>query len=537
MVENNEKSSEMKPKWMKRDWIWLALIGLLIQGIWALSLEHPSYMDAYYYATNGQRLAGGFGFTEEVIWQYLDNPGQLPVPSHSYWLPLPSILAAAGYMFADSFRAAQIPFWLLAGFLPVLSFVIALQFSNERWMIWAAGLFTATGGYYSRFFNQPSTFAPFAMFGGLCLLFMAWAQTKGRWYWWFLAGVTAGLGHLTRADGLLLLGVAGLMWLYSCWHWWQHRTEQGIRLPILPIFFLFVGYFLVMGGWFLHMWRVTGRPLSTAGTQTMFLTWYDDIFAYGRTFDLQHYLAWGWGNIIESKIQGVSMAAQTYIAVSGLVFLGPFIIWAWIKWGRQREKWLVLRPLTWYTILLFIFMSLVFTWPGQRGGLLHSSAAIWTWMMVLAAGGIGVAVDWVAKRLPHWQPAKAKPIFSALFVVIAFIIAIATLRSSNELEALAYKEAIKLMPTDAVIMSGNAPSVYYHTGHQSLSVPNEPPEIMLQAAADYNVSFLILDDGRPRPLAEIYEGTVEHPGITLLETYEGKEGDYKLYQLDPSLNE
>jgi hypothetical protein len=149
-------------------------------------------------------------------------------------------------------------------------------------------------------------------------------------------------------------------------------------------------------------------------------------------------------------------------------------------------------------------------------------------MMALAAGGIGIAVDRVAKRLTHWQPARAKPIFAALFIMVALIIAIGTLRSSNEMEAAAYKEAVKLMPDDAVIMSGNAPSVYYHTGHPSLSVPNEPPEIMLQAASDFNVSYLILDEGRPRPLAEIYTGTVTHPQIILLETYDG---GHKLYQL------
>ncbi len=523
-----------KRKWMKRDWIWLAIIGLVVQGIWALSMEYPSYMDAYYYATNGQRLADGFGFTEEVIWQYLDDPGPLPVPSHSYWMPFPSILAAGGYLLADSFRAAQLPFWLLAGFLPVLSFVIALQFSDQRWMAWTAGLLTASGGYYGRFLNQPSTFAPFAMFGGLCLLFLAWTQSRQRRRYWLLAGLMAGLAHLTRADGILLLGVGGLMWLYALWDWWQHRSEAGVRLPILPILLLFAGYFAVMGGWFVRTWRVTGRPLSTAGTQTIFLTWYDDLFAYGSTFDLQQYLAWGWPNILQSKIQGVSMAAQTYIAVSGLIFLGPFIIWAWLKWGRQGEMGRLLRPLTWYTITLFIAMSLVFTWPGQRGGLLHSSAAIWTWMMALAAGGISVAVDWFAQKLPHWQPAKAKRIFSALFIVVAYIVSIATLRSSNELETLAYQEAVKLMPADAVIMSGNAPSVYYHTGLPSLSVPNEPPEIMLQAADDYNVTYLILDEGRPRPLAGIYDGSVDYPGITLLQTYEG---EYKLYRLETSGNE
>src|SRR5690554_3004982 len=91
------------------------LFGLAMQAFWGLQLVHPSYMDAYYYATNGQRLAEGYGFTEMIIWQFLDQPESLPTPSHTYWMPLPSLLAAAGYRVMDHFRGAQLPFWLLAG--------------------------------------------------------------------------------------------------------------------------------------------------------------------------------------------------------------------------------------------------------------------------------------------------------------------------------------------------------------------------------------------------------------------------------------
>ncbi len=67
-------------------------------------------------------LAQGYGFSEKIIWQYLDDPQGIPTPSHTYWMPLTSILAAAGYAIQDNFRAAQIPFWLLSGFLPLLSY-------------------------------------------------------------------------------------------------------------------------------------------------------------------------------------------------------------------------------------------------------------------------------------------------------------------------------------------------------------------------------------------------------------------------------
>ena len=61
----------------KRDWLWLAVLGLLVQAFWAARLAHPSYFDAYYYTIGGQQLATGQGFTEPVIWQYLDDPAGL----------------------------------------------------------------------------------------------------------------------------------------------------------------------------------------------------------------------------------------------------------------------------------------------------------------------------------------------------------------------------------------------------------------------------------------------------------------------------
>ena len=108
-------------------------------------------MDSYYYTTNGERLVSGHGFTEIIVWQFLDDPTGLPTPSHTYWMPLPSILAAAGNSLRDGFSGSQLFFWLLGGLLPLLAYAISWQLSNQRWQAWVAALFVAVGGFYATF--------------------------------------------------------------------------------------------------------------------------------------------------------------------------------------------------------------------------------------------------------------------------------------------------------------------------------------------------------------------------------------------------
>ncbi len=523
--------SKQSSNWRRTDWLWLALIGLLFQAVWAVQMPTPTYMDAYYYTSNGQRLADGNGFTELVIWQYLDDPAGLPTPSHSYWMPLTSILAAAGYSLGDGFGAAQLPFWLLAGLLPLLAYWISLQFFSERWQVWTAVLLTISGGFYTRFLNQPSTFVPFAWAGGLCLLFLAFTQQRPAKKWWFLAGLTAGLAHLTRADGALLMVAAGFVWLKEIRDWRLEIEKRSLISNFQSPILLLIGYLLVMTPWFIRNWRIWGRPLPISGTQTIFLTTYDDLFAYGRSFNLAHFLDWGWGNILQSKLDGLLLAGGTFIAVCGVVFLTPLIVWGWLKWWRDEGKRPFLRPLNWYALLLFASMSLIFTLPGGRGGLLHSSVALWPWLMVLATAGLGYAVDWMASKLPHWEPQKAKPRFAALFVVVAFVISASLFyaRADSALEAEVYGEVGKMVGETAVVMAGNAPGVYYHTGLPALSIPNEPIPVLQEAAARYGVTHLLLDADHPLPLANLYTQQTGMPGFELLFARDG----YQLYELVP----
>jgi len=85
-----------------RNFLFLFLFALLISGLVAFFQTSPGYMDADYYYAGGVRLAEGQGFTEEILWNYLDNPDGLPHPSHAYWMPLASLAAALGMIITGS---------------------------------------------------------------------------------------------------------------------------------------------------------------------------------------------------------------------------------------------------------------------------------------------------------------------------------------------------------------------------------------------------------------------------------------------------
>ena len=77
----------------RRTWL-LFLLGALIYSLVSVFQTTPGYMDAEYYAATALQLAGGKGFQEPFIWNYLNQPAGIPAPSHLYWMPLASILAA-----------------------------------------------------------------------------------------------------------------------------------------------------------------------------------------------------------------------------------------------------------------------------------------------------------------------------------------------------------------------------------------------------------------------------------------------------------
>ncbi|MER3544615.1 MAG: hypothetical protein C4311_08415 [Chloroflexota bacterium] len=518
----------------------LMALSLAVTLLAALPVHGPTYMDADYYLLTAQRLYRGFGFIENILWNYLDDPAGLPHPSHVYWMPLPSILAALGlWLFGDSFRAAQFPFILLTAFLPLVSYRLSRALGGEQRHAWAAGLFTVFSGFYLVFWAMPDAFAAYALAGSLSLIALGqgWAGRGRRWF--FLAGLGAGFGHLARADGLLLLltGLGMIAWksihrrdaeeAQETRFLRETRFLKCLRLGGEQSFFtisaaglvLLLGYLLVMAPWFYRNWVAAGAVLPGAGLQTLFLRDYDELFSYGLPLTLERYLDWGLGNILASKLWAARLNLMTFVGPNNLIFLTPFTLIG--LWRLRHEP--LMRPALVYGVLLYAAMTLAFTFPGVRGGLLHSSVALLPFFFAAAPVGLEATVRWVARRRRGWHVQQAMRVFTAGFIVLAAALSLAlTMRTmqgehwiggSSEV----YRQIGAWLSgqglEEATVMVNNPPGFALRTGHPAIVVPNGDVDTLLAVADRYGATVLVLDANRPGPLAGLYAGTEAHPRL------------------------
>ena len=158
----------------KRSYLLLFVLGLLVSLAGAYTQSNPGYMDAYYYFYSGQQLADGNGFNEMILWNYLDEPAGLPHPSHSYWMPATSILAAGGIeLFSKvllEFRAAQLLFVLIVALIPPISAGLAYSISGCKQDGWLVGVLAAFPGSFLPYWTTTDSFGLVMLLGGLFFL-------------------------------------------------------------------------------------------------------------------------------------------------------------------------------------------------------------------------------------------------------------------------------------------------------------------------------------------------------------------------------
>jgi len=522
---------------LERSWIIIALLllALLVRILTALPLQVPGYMDAYYYYVGASSLYRGLGFNEPFIWNYLDDPQGIPHASHQYWMPFASVLAYLSFLlFGESFRAAQVPFILLSALLPLIAYAVAYQVAHSRRHAVCAALFAVFSGFYMPFWVTTDNFAPFAVFGSLCLAVVGAGLRDGRARWFALAGALAGLAHLTRADGLLLLITVYIALLLA------RRRRPSIASCLLPAVF----YLLVMTPWFVRNWLVSGTPLSPAGTMTMWLTHYDDLYSFGKELSWRAYLAWGWDNILRAKLHAAWINLQRLWAEDLMIFLLPFAAAGMWRLRRRVEFW----PALIYLALLYGTMTFVFTEPGYRGGLFHSGGALLPFLYAVSMEGLDAFVAWGAKWRRTWDVHQARWVFSIGLVALAvllsgFLYAGRVWSGGREMPPWNYQQHIyprlsawlrENMSSEAVILVGSPPTFYYFSEMPCLAVPNGDVETLLAVARRYGGNILVLDRNRPLPLAGLYAGQVSDARIELWNTLQDDYlGPIKIYKLRP----
>ncbi|HEY3310471.1 MAG TPA: hypothetical protein VGK00_02420 [Anaerolineales bacterium] len=516
---------------MKRwDLIVIFLLGLVLNFSLAWFEHAPGYMDADYYFAGGLRLAEGHGFTETYLWNYLDNPQSLPHPSHAYWFPLASILAAAGMVLTGqhTFEAARLGFILVAALAAPVAALLCYQISSRRETSLVAGLLVVFSAYHAPFMPTTDNFGLYMLFGGLFFLLL---PLKGR-FGPLLLGLVAGLLNLSRVDGIiwLVVGVAGLFLL-----WYHHSPRGGFTALLIPIGLFVVGYALVMGPWMARNISIWGTPLTPAGGNVIWMTRYDETFAWPASrINLQNWLTAGWGSAIDGRWEALKLNFVNTIGAQSAFLLFPFILYG--LWTLRKDLRIQLAAFCW--LALFVFMSVIVPFAGSRGSFFHAGAALQPIWFTAAVMGVDTLV---LKAREHGRFTPAAPrIFRGLLVVLmaVFTIALAQIaiirndwnqfrRTYDRVEQMLVKNGAR--PSDAVIVA-NSPGYYVASGRPALIVPDENLESVRALARQFGARYLVLEKTYyTDPMIPVYKNPQDQPGLNYL----GEFDEVRIFEVQP----
>ncbi len=493
----------------------------------ALPLERAGYMDASYTQHVGGNLARGRGFTQDIVWNYLDGQKTIPQPSNLYWLPLPSLLAGISMtLFGISYRAAQLPFLLLSILPPLFAFYLARRMYARDDYAWMAGLLTAFSGFYTIYWVSPDNFTPFAVTADFALLFLALGVAQRDWKKFFIAGIFVGLSQLSRADALLLVLVAPILYFLN--------RQRIPSFPLLPsLLALTSGFALVLFPWLLRNYFAVGSLFAPGGTRTLFLLNYDEFFSYDVSrLTLERYLDWGIGNILASKFDALGFVLLVLVFGVWQIFLAPFAALGFWKMRARVEMQAALM----YLVLLVLAMAFVFTFPATHGSMLHSAIALVAFGAVAVPPGLDAAITWFGKLRRRWNIALAQRVFRIGAVALAIFFSVylyaqgvwlapgvnatTPLWNQRDIEYAAIDRELDArgVPNDSPIITVDPPSFINQTERRSIYLPTESVDAIFDAARQFDARYLVLQFDKPATLRALYEGRATIQGLAPIVT-------------------
>ena len=503
------------------------LAGLFIASLAAVQEKSPGYMDADYYFASGQAVARGNGFSMPVLWNYLDDPVSLPHPSHTYWMPLVSLISALGILIGGHFTAARIPFLLISGLIAPLTVILGLRLHGNVRNAVFGGVFALLPVYYLAYLPTSDSFA-LLMVLGACLFLLA--NNPSRLILRsFGIGLIIGLLHLARTEGVIWLLVL------PAWALWErvnanHSMKSGIGMIVVMMLTGLVGYLLPTAFWYGRNLMVWGSLFPPGGTRALWLTGYEDTFLFPASqLTIQRWLASGWEAILSARSTALLANLQTFVAVQSSVVLSPFILVGMVQLRKQAA----VKVGVGMWVVLYVLMSIVFPYAGTNGAFFHSGAAFQPLFWAVIPVGIEQAVSWVA-QLRKWQRGAAVRIFlETLLVIVCLMLSVmmyfqrVSFWNGGEPFYLDLEsKLVNLGATPGDVVMINAPPGYYLiTGRPAIPLPYGDESAVLAAGAQFHARYLILESANAWYLGRLYNQPGDYPGLHFVTN----DGDARIY--------
>ncbi|MGQ9832339.1 MAG: glycosyltransferase family 39 protein [Candidatus Villigracilaceae bacterium] len=488
----------------------------------------PGHADSAFYYTVARNIVAGRGLVLDYVFNYLDGLPPIPHYSNDFWHPLASYLLAIPMKLlgVSVFNATLSS--LAAGILiAVTAFYAGRAFGRTT----EFGLLTALLTYFAPTQISISTTTDanvfFGLFGVLALYFTMRGLNRPKFF--TAAAIFTGLSHLTRQDGLLLLMV-----LLGCILIARLPLKQRIGLAAAAVLI----HVVVLSPLLLKNYSVFGQPFPSGPSRTMYMTEYEDFYAYGKTFTLKSYYGeLGLKGIYKDKLD----AAHDNLDLI-LLFLDRFVALALVialldllLVRREWEKLRQLSPALLYSLIVYFFYALIASY--SRGSTVKSLGSLLPFFYI-------IILDFVFTRLK-----KRWIIYPLLFAACIYLgqSGYARMVNSHTHYNQVYAELHQIqqviladaashhLPAEQIaVMSRNPWEFYEATGLTAVMIPNNSLATILQVANHYQVQYMILPAPRS-DLHKIYNEKIQDPRLQLIKTFD-KAVDIKIFRLNPEMS-
>lgn len=482
--------------------------------------------DAGYYLTLARNLASGRGFVIDYVPDFFSGERRIPYPANTYWMPLTSVvLAAVMAVFGQTFAVAKGTMIAVSSLAPAVAYLLGREmFAGRRPALVAAFLAAASEGYLTAA-CQPQSHALVLVLGGLWFLLALRARRAERWLPWL--GALTGLMHLTRGDGVLYLGVLGLMWLVPD----AGRPRWSFR----GLAKLALAYALVMAPFWARNLAVLGTPMPPNLGRVAFLVDYSQLYSLPESLTPTSFLDAGWDAIRASKVKALetNSATQLFGAVTGNErtesirsslreiepHQWPVLALVWLGWPLLlRRRFL---PVWGMVLVFWSFFTLVFS-PTGLASLRASLFPAYLAYFAAAGRALELGLGWSAARLPAPRLARAGLAAMAVLLLAWTGAAGVERAASRTRRGVAFIHDVEarhaelmrqviepLGLRDAVIMTWDVHELHVHTGLKLVMVPHEPVETIHRVALEFGVTHVLL-------FGVVEQHAEERPGLAAI---------------------
>ena len=447
----------------------------------AFVVTQPGFTDAYYYVDVARRLAHGQGLTADFIWNFLEAPGfeALPVPSHRFWMPLATVVQAAGIAALEpvlgTFRSAQAAIIAVAAFVPAAAYIAARSVGASARAALAAAALAGLGGFtFAPAWVTLDSFAIAALVG--TFFFVAFARAAvGDVRAGAIAGALAGLLFLARAEGALF-GVALLALIVR-------RSSRGAGIAGTAIALL-IGL-----GWLVRGLALPGSP-AIALVKGVFLARYEDFFALtpSGTADL-------------ATLIGVRLSALLSDLVVALAALVLFLAVPLALGLRAGWRLPAVRAFAALALLIYVAEGVVWPLHATRGSYFHSLAAFYPFAMALVALGgetwLG-RLELTSRRLIAFGTVAA--------VTILAVFGLTNWDASFNESYRARVAALDAIPPGP-FLAIDAAAWRWISDRSVLIAPADGPDAAACVAVRYRAQSLVLEPAHFSAYQSLYDGT------------------------------